>query len=118
MVIVVFSSLIPQPLATWDAPPAKDDPSYSAFKNAFERYIASRSVHIKTLAKKDDKERHETLRRTYKLPPFSPTQQPQLGQSSRLSLMPFQVDGVNWLCTNYRKFQNCILADEMGLVSV
>ena len=30
--------------------------------------------------------------------------------------MPFQVDGVNWLCHNWNIDQNCILADEMGLV--
>ncbi|KAK7680574.1 hypothetical protein QCA50_016356 [Cerrena zonata] len=29
--------------------------------------------------------------------------------------MPFQVDGVNWLCNNWWNLQHCILADEMGL---
>ena len=61
-------------------------------------------------------------------------EQPVLGQSKQLSLMPFQVylpylshleqysrlvqqiDGVNWLCDNWWRLQHCILADEMGLV--
>lgn len=62
------------------------------------------------------------------------SEQPVLGQSKQLSLMPFQVtirylifcekmltmlrqiDGVNWLCDNWWRLQHCILADEMGLV--
>ncbi|KAH9944195.1 P-loop containing nucleoside triphosphate hydrolase protein [Epithele typhae] len=40
---------------------------------------------------------------------------PDVGQSPGLKLMPFQVDGVNWLCHNWNIDQNCILADEMGL---
>ena len=44
--------------------------------------------------------------------------QPKLGQDdAKFSLMPFQVDGVNWLCNNWFNRQHCILADEMGLVS-
>lgn len=42
--------------------------------------------------------------------------QPELGQNNQLKLMPFQVDGVNWLCNNWWNLQHCILADEMGLV--
>ena len=47
---------------------------------------------------------------------FTVDNQPELGQSAQLKLMPFQVEGVNWLCHNWNKSQNCILADEMGLV--
>ena len=47
---------------------------------------------------------------------FTVDAQPDLGQNAQLKLMPFQVDGVNWLCHNWNKAQNCILADEMGLV--
>ena len=47
---------------------------------------------------------------------FTVENQPDLGQNAQLKLMPFQVDGVNWLCHNWNKAQNCILADEMGLV--
>lgn len=103
-------------LATWDSPPTEEDRHYAAFQNAFERYIASRSVVIKSLSRRGDKEEHEHRRKTQKLQRFTDEKQPQLGQNSKLSLMSFQVDGVNWLCSNYRKSQNCILADEMGLV--
>ena len=104
--------------ATEDSPPSKGDPGYSAFRDAFHRFIASRSVAVKSLHKKEDKAGYEQLLKTQKFRPFSSDRQPQLGQSSRLTLMPFQVDGINWLCNNYRNFQNCILADEMGLVLI
>ncbi len=42
----------------------------------------------------------------------------KLGQDPKLKLMPFQVDGFNWLCDNWWNKQPCILADEMGLVSL
>ncbi len=49
---------------------------------------------------------------------FTCDSQPDLGQDPQLKLMPFQVDGVNWLCHNWNIDQNCILADEMGLVRI
>lgn len=42
----------------------------------------------------------------------------QLGQAAGLKLMPFQVEGFNWLCNNWWNHQQCILADEMGLVRI
>ena len=103
-------------LATWDSPPTEEDRNFGAFQNAFKRFIASRSVNVKSLFKKSAKEEHEKLKLTHKIPRFTDEKQPQMGQDPKLSLMSFQVDGVNWLCSNFRKSQHCILADEMGLV--
>ncbi len=56
---------------------------------------------------------HDQFRKKYAI---THDKQPKLGQDE-YKLMPFQVDGVNWLCNNWWNRQHCILADEMGLVS-
>ena len=95
--------------ATWDSPPRETDVGYAAFQDAFRRFIASRSVVVPT--------KRKDLRTEDAAAKFNFNQsRPDLGQAPELKLMPFQVDGVNWLCKNYLSHQNCILADEMGLV--
>lgn len=97
--------------ATWDSPPREDDPRYGAFQVAFKRFVASRLVVVPKV-KKDFHLKQASRTFTFK------DAKPDLGQDSEISLMPFQVTGVEWLCSNYLRGQNCILADEMGLVSV
>ncbi|KAF8640689.1 hypothetical protein AX17_000345 [Amanita inopinata Kibby_2008] len=102
--------------ATWDSPPRPSEPGYDAFVNAFEQYVKSRRVRIpkytaSDLRQLEDRPRdgyrhHHLLRNATDL---------QLGQKSDLKLLPFQVDGFNWLCNNWWNQQPCILADEMGL---
>ncbi|KAI0249494.1 SNF2 family N-terminal domain-containing protein [Lactifluus subvellereus] len=77
--------------ATWDSPPRQGEPGYSAFKTAFGRFLDARRYALKQ------------------------NSQPDLGQRDQLKLMPFQIDGFNWLCDNWWNHQPCILADEMGL---
>lgn len=104
--------------ASWDSPPLQGEAGYTAFQNAFERFVAAQELHVPKLssaeAKAFDGRPQNAWRKKWA---FTVEEQPQLGQSPQLKLMPFQVDGVNWLCDNWWNHQNCILADEMGLVS-
>ncbi|KAJ3554645.1 hypothetical protein NM688_g2999 [Phlebia brevispora] len=103
--------------ATWDSPPRKEDPAYKSFELAFKRFLASRKVTVKVLSKKEIELFDHDLPKNIFMKRFAFTNelQPKLGQSEQLSLMPFQIDGVNWLCNNWWNRQPCILADEMGL---
>lgn len=102
--------------STWESPPRKGDPGWSAFETAFERFLAARDVVVPVLSRDDQKtfdaRPKNGFMRNYR---FTPENQPDLGQAPGLKLMPFQVDGVNWLCNNWWNLQHCILADEMGL---
>ncbi|TBU49968.1 SNF2 family N-terminal domain-containing protein [Dichomitus squalens] len=98
--------------ASWDSPPRSDDASYAAFVKALERFIAARSVNVSTRGKNDVARDGARWLVKHK---FTVDNQPKLGQSAQLKLMPFQVEGVNWLCHNWNTLQHCILADEMGL---
>lgn len=104
-------------LATWESPPPYKAPGWPAFKNAFRRFLVAQTVTVASLPpnkyKQFDGRPKNVFMKKYK---FTPDEQPQLGQD-KLKLMPFQVDGVNWLCNNWWNLQHCILADEMGLVS-
>ena len=104
--------------ASWDSPPRPGDSGYAAFQTAFERYLAARAVTVPLKTKSelnlfDNGRQKNAWRKKYA---FTPEKQPQNGQDSQFKLMPFQIDGVNWLCDNWWNRQNCILADEMGLV--
>lgn len=106
--------------ATWDSPPHGNSSFFKSFRIGFKRFLASRKVTVKSLTRKETELfDHELPQNVFmKRFAFSPDSQPNLGQSPQLSLMPFQVDGVNWLCNNWWNRQHCILADEMGLVRV
>ncbi|KAI0361386.1 hypothetical protein OH77DRAFT_1417635 [Trametes cingulata] len=99
--------------ASWDSPPRPSDLGYAAYRNAFTRFLFAQSVTVPLRDKKQEvvKAGAAWLKRQK----FTTESQPDLGQSSQLKLMPFQVEGVNWLCHNWNISQNCILADEMGL---
>ncbi|KAI0654200.1 SNF2 family N-terminal domain-containing protein [Cubamyces menziesii] len=99
--------------ASWDAPPRSSDAGYAAYCNAFKRFLFARSVTVPIRNNKQAVTKGGVswlLRQK-----FTEESQPQLGQGPQFKLMPFQVDGVNWLCHNWNISQNCILADEMGL---
>lgn len=105
--------------ASWDSPPRPGDIGYAVFQTAFERYLAARAVTVplKTMSELDRFDNGRKRNAWRKDWAFSPEKQPQNGQDPQFKLMPFQIDGVNWLCDNWWNHQNCILADEMGLVS-
>ncbi|KAK2461624.1 hypothetical protein APHAL10511_006087 [Amanita phalloides] len=102
--------------ATWDSPPRPGDVGYEPFAKAFARYVQALDVRVPKYTNaqlrefknrpKDEYRLRHCLRDAAKL---------QLGQSPELQLLPFQVDGFNWLCNNWWNRQPCILADEMGL---
>ncbi|KAG2075089.1 hypothetical protein BDR04DRAFT_1133497 [Suillus decipiens] len=100
--------------ATWDSPPRSDESGYLAFEAAFQRFIDSQNIFVR----KSDKEVKKLESREkdgYAPHALRQKRQPKLGQSSQLQLMPFQMDGFDWLCDNWWNLQPCILADEMGL---
>ncbi|TCD65653.1 hypothetical protein EIP91_002326 [Steccherinum ochraceum] len=102
--------------ATWDSPPRPTDMAFASFKRAFGRFIQSREVTVPVRGRKFI----DILQTRHSMPApreliYSNDDLPQLGQADGLKLMPFQVDGVNWLCSNWWKLQPSILADEMGL---
>ncbi|KAI0322695.1 hypothetical protein OF83DRAFT_1092474 [Amylostereum chailletii] len=102
--------------ASWDSPPREGEPGYAAFKAAFRRLVDSRKVEVQALSRSDaqafDNRKKGEYRKKYALKDET---QPALGQAETLKLMPFQIDGFNWLCDNWWSHQPCILADEMGL---
>lgn len=102
--------------ATWDSPPRSGEPGYSAFKVAFGRFLESRKVHIRLRSKKQIEAFENRPKNEYRQRhALKEAGQLNLGQQSQLKLMPFQVDGFNWLCDNWWNHQPSILADEMGL---
>ncbi|KIJ68216.1 hypothetical protein HYDPIDRAFT_82781 [Hydnomerulius pinastri MD-312] len=102
--------------ATWDSPPRRGEPGYAAYQRAFQYFIDSRTVFVKK-TQKDIKQLESRVRHGYDAFALARAkdQQPDLGQSSQLKLMKFQIDGFNWLCDNWWNHQPSILADEMGL---
>ena len=117
MVSLFFSTSHPGLIvvtASWDSPPLEEDPGYALYVRAFKRLVSSRSVVVRSLGKNEEIEKDGSRWERYKS--FTTESQPELGQDPKFKLMPFQIDGVNWLCHNWNIEQNCILADEMGLV--
>ncbi|KAG2154662.1 hypothetical protein DEU56DRAFT_769656 [Suillus clintonianus] len=100
--------------ATWDSPPRFDEPGYLAFEAAFQRFIDSLKVFVRKSAT-DVKKLESRVKDGYGQHALRQKLQPKLGQNSQLQLMPFQMDGFDWLCDNWWNLQPCILADEMGL---
>ncbi|KAF9479710.1 hypothetical protein BDN70DRAFT_878461 [Pholiota conissans] len=102
--------------ATWDTPPRPGELGYAAFKSAFGRFIDGQTVFVpkqtKAYWETFDNRKKDEYRKRHLLKEASDL---ELGQAPGLKLMPFQVDGFNWLCNNWWNHQHCILADEMGL---
>uniref|UniRef100_A0A8H7YAC3 Chromatin remodeling factor mit1 n=1 Tax=Psilocybe cubensis TaxID=181762 RepID=A0A8H7YAC3_PSICU len=101
--------------ATWDSPPKIGEKGYDAFQTAFKRFIDSQSVEVPKHSKKYLETFDTRKSDAYKKYWLHDASKLDLGQDSRLKLMPFQVDGFNWLGSNWWNHQHCILADEMGL---
>jgi len=80
--------------ATWDSPPRKGKLGYSAFETAFNRFVDSRKVQVMKLTKDEVKALEKRPEDGYKKKHAlnkEAGEQPVLGQSKQLSLMPFQV---------------------------
>lgn len=95
--------------ASHDTPPAPDSALYPAFKTALKRYLIGRQVTIPILSKSACQRRDEEAARMND----PPEEQPECVKGGKL--MPFQLEGLQWLIYKYFHRQSCILADDMGL---
>ncbi|KAG5947763.1 hypothetical protein E4U53_006388, partial [Claviceps sorghi] len=93
----------------WDTPPSKDSGDlYTAFELAYEDYLAgkhfqhSSSYKIRERIKEFRNNEHEEIA-------------VQPAGLKRGKLMGYQIEGLNWLVSNYHSGRSVILADEMGL---
>ncbi|KAI8381211.1 uncharacterized protein BYT42DRAFT_644051 [Radiomyces spectabilis] len=98
--------------ACWDSPPPKSSDLYPAFEDALRLYRLAEKVtapshmkkhvaEVKTVATKEAYAKHELKK------------QPDFITGG--TLMPHQLDGLNWLAYQWEHDHPCILADDMGL---
>lgn len=95
--------------ACGDTPPAPDSPLFQPYRDALKRYLFGRTVKIPILSQQAARQRDREAEQ-YSDPP---TEQPSCVVGGEL--MPFQVEGFQWLVYKYFKRESCILADDMGL---
>ncbi|WVQ96611.1 hypothetical protein IAU59_003716 [Kwoniella sp. CBS 9459] len=95
--------------STWDTPPPTSSPLYLAFKRALARYLQARNVEIPVLTPSACKRRDSGAEKLY----VPPKEQPDCIVGGKL--MPFQMEGFQWLLYKHFKRESCILADDMGL---
>lgn len=100
--------------AVWQAPPAEDDTErWNDFVAAYNEYLAGK--YFKSQPAAAMKER---LKKFHSLSKASFEKQVEMkSQPSSLTgqLMPYQLEGLNWLLWKFHQQENAILADEMGL---
>lgn len=77
---MAFSVLVLILVGTWDAPPETEDAGYGAFRSAFKRFLAARTVLVKEKG---------GVRKTGKFRPIEG--QPNLCKDESLALRDFQV---------------------------
>lgn len=109
--------LPPQKKACWDTPPPSSSPLYAAYKHGLFKYLAARRITIPVLTAaqiraRDDNDDDDVVAaaRGRFVPP---QEQPECIVGG--TLMPFQMEGFQWLLYKYFKRESCILADDMGL---
>ncbi|CAK9780669.1 hypothetical protein CC85DRAFT_293493 [Cutaneotrichosporon oleaginosum] len=95
--------------ACGDTPPPVDGPLYPAYKEALGRHLDARLVTVPILTQKECAER-ERFAENFGDPP---AEQPDCVVGG--TLMPFQVEGFQWLLYKHFRREGCILADDMGL---
>ncbi|KAL8775017.1 MAG: hypothetical protein Q9209_000496 [Squamulea sp. 1 TL-2023] len=96
----------------WDEPPDQQDTDrWADFRSAYEDWVRGRYVHLPAttpLSNRLAKERAQNFE-----------DKAMLKEQSKLlvggELMPYQLEGLNWLYYQWHRQQNAILADEMGL---
>lgn len=103
--------------ACWDTPPPSSSPLYAAYKHGLFKYLAARRITIPVLTpaqirardNNDDDDVVAAARGRF----VPPQEQPECIAGG--TLMPFQMEGFQWLLYKYFKRESCILADDMGL---
>ncbi|KAL8893024.1 MAG: hypothetical protein Q9215_000029 [Flavoplaca cf. flavocitrina] len=96
----------------WDEPPDQQDTErWADFRSAYEEWVRGRYIHLPTITALNNrlaKERTQNFE-----------DKAMLKEQSKLlvggQLMPYQLEGLNWLYYQWHRQQNAILADEMGL---
>ncbi|CAE6385985.1 unnamed protein product [Rhizoctonia solani] len=97
----------------WDSPPKKGSLEWDSYERAISQYLFAQSVQVVKLTKAEEAKRDDRPHRD--LSHWSGVDlQPKLEDKS-LKLMPFQVQGLQWLYGNWWNLQPSILADDMGL---
>ncbi|KAL8279021.1 hypothetical protein RQP46_008690 [Phenoliferia psychrophenolica] len=103
---------LPYSSSTWEAPPGKNDPGYDAFVKAYGRFLTAShpSMRVpnptpKQFLELDKPRNHKKFQAI--------ATQPSYIEGGKL--MPFQLEGVNFMYYQWWKRTGCILADEMGL---
>ncbi|KAI4228932.1 MAG: hypothetical protein L6R36_001264 [Xanthoria steineri] len=96
----------------WDEPPDQQDTErWADFRSAYEEWVRGRYIHLPAITSLNNrlaKERTQNFE-----------DKAMLKEQSKLlvggQLMPYQLEGLNWLYYQWHRQQNAILADEMGL---
>ncbi|PBP15428.1 SNF2 family domain-containing protein [Diplocarpon rosae] len=98
--------------AVWEEPPTPtEEARWSAFVSAYNEYVAGR--YLKQPPATDMKERLDAFRSRNFEKKVELKKQPTALTGGQL--MPYQMEGLNWLLYNFHQKKNVILADEMGL---
>ncbi|CED85629.1 snf2 family dna-dependent atpase [Phaffia rhodozyma] len=100
---------LPYSEAVEDSPPGPEEPEYEVFRRAYQRYLCGRQTIIPVLtpqeAKKRDERNVENIRRM--------PSQPDYIKGGKL--MDYQLEGLNWLYSQWYRLHPSFLADDMGL---
>ncbi|KJZ79562.1 hypothetical protein HIM_01031 [Hirsutella minnesotensis 3608] len=93
----------------WDSPPPKDMTACrGAYVDAYLEHIEGRYFAHESQSKIQDRVK------AFKAAEFKPVVQQPAGLK-RGKLMGYQLEGLNWLLSNYHDGRSVVLADEMGL---
>ncbi|KAL7623461.1 hypothetical protein AAE478_007143 [Parahypoxylon ruwenzoriense] len=99
--------------AVWDEPPPRNSGAlWDAFYAAYDEYL--NGTYFPSAKEQKMRERISHYRSLDFQKECELKSQPP-GLKEGRSLMPYQMEGVNWLLYNFHQQQNVILADEMGL---
>ncbi|KAK9696189.1 hypothetical protein K7432_012605 [Basidiobolus ranarum] len=93
---------LPYDEATWDDPPKAGSEEYDHYAQAFRKFIKKCQVKVPSRHSQKSTGKFIELKK-----------QPSYLKGGEL--MPFQLEGVNWLLYKWLDQSSCILADEMGL---
>jgi chromodomain-helicase-DNA-binding protein 4 len=98
--------------AVWEEPPEpEDEDRWSDFVAAYNEYVVGQ--YFKNLPAAIIKERIEDFRSLNFAKKVELKKQPSALTGGEM--MPYQLEGLNWLLYNFHQKKNVILADEMGL---
>ena len=98
--------------AVWEEPPEpKDEARWSDFVAAYNEYVAGR--YLNPPAASIMKARADAFRSLNFEKDVELKEQPTALTGGKM--MPYQMEGLNWLLYNFHQKKNVILADEMGL---